>query len=87
MSDTIRFGTVCLPGYCRKLNTKIFITTVMPVYLYECRSWSCVSLEEIRLWVLERRAVPRRIFGARLEKVIVGWRQLHSEGERDGWGI
>jgi hypothetical protein len=38
-------------------------------------------VEEIRLWVLERRAVSRRIFGARLEKVIVDWRQLQSDGE------
>jgi len=38
-------------------------------------------VEEIRLWLLEGRAVPRRIFGARMVKVIVGWRQLQSEGE------
>ena len=81
MPDNIRFGILCLPGCCRKLNTKIFITTVMSVCLYGCRTWSCVSAEEIRLRVLEGGAVPRRIFGAGLEKVIVDWRQLQSDGE------
>jgi hypothetical protein len=44
-------------------------------------------VEGIRLWILEGRAVPKRIFGARMVKEIVGWRQLQSEGECDGWGI
>lgn len=85
MPDTIRFGILCLPVCCRKLNTKIFITAFMPVFfLYGCRSWSCVSVEETGVWVLEGMVVPSRIFRARLVKVIVGLRQLQSEGEWNG---
>jgi hypothetical protein len=51
-------------------NTKIriYITTMLPVVLYECETWSVTSREECRLGVFENRAL-RRIFGPKRDEV------------------
>jgi hypothetical protein len=51
----------------------------LPVFLYECETWSLALREEHRLRVFENRLL-RRIFGPKMDEVIVGWRKLHNEG-------
>jgi hypothetical protein len=60
-------------------NTKIRIygTTVLPVVLYGCETWSLTLREEHRLRVFENR-VLRKIFGPKRDEVTGGWRKLHN---------
>jgi hypothetical protein len=46
----------------KNLKIKIFITTILPVVLYGCETWSLTLREECRLKVFEKR-VLRRICG------------------------
>jgi hypothetical protein len=46
----------------RNVKVKIYKTTILPVVLYGCESWSLALREEHRLKVFENR-VLRRIFG------------------------
>jgi hypothetical protein len=50
----------------------------MPVVLYGCETWSLTLREEHGLRVLQNK-VLRRIFGAKKNEVIGGWRKLHNE--------
>jgi hypothetical protein len=61
-------------------NTKIKInrTTILPVVLYGCETWSLTLKEERRLMVFENR-VLRRIFGPKRDEVTGEWRRLHNE--------
>jgi hypothetical protein len=52
----------------RNLRIKIYRTTILPVVLYWCKSWSLTLREERRLRVFENR-VLRRIFGPKWDKV------------------
>jgi hypothetical protein len=61
----------------KNLKIKIYKTIILPVVLYECESWSLV-LRENRLRVCENR-VLRRIFGAKMEEMVRGWKRQHNE--------
>ena len=51
-----------------KLKIKIYRTTILPVVLYECETWSLTLREERKLKVFENM-VLRRIFGPRRDEV------------------
>jgi hypothetical protein len=53
-------------------------TTVLPVVLYGCETWSLMSGAEHRSRAFENR-VLRRIFGLKWEEVTGNWRKLHNE--------
>jgi hypothetical protein len=57
---------------------KIYKTTILPVVLYGCETWSFKLREEHRSRVFENR-VLRRIFGPKRDEVTGGWRKLHNE--------
>jgi len=57
---------------------KIYRTTILPVVLYGCETWSLTLREERKLRVFENM-VLRRIFGPRMEDVTGEWRRLHNE--------
>jgi len=61
-------------------NTKIKIqrTTILPVVLYGCKTWSLTFRKEHRLRVFEKM-VLRRIFRPKGDKVIGEGRKLHYE--------
>jgi hypothetical protein len=48
----------------KNLKIKIYITTILPVDVYGCETWSVTFREECRLRVFENR-VLRGIFGLR----------------------
>ena len=55
------------------IKIKIYITTVLPVVLYGCETWSLVLNEERGLRVFENR-VLRRIFGPKRDEGTGEWR-------------
>jgi hypothetical protein len=57
---------------------RIYKTTILPVILYGCETWSLVLREEHRLRVFENK-VLRRIFGPKRDEVTGGWRKLRNE--------
>ena len=59
-----------------KINT--YRTTILPVVLYGCETWSLTPREESRLRVCENR-VLRRVFGPKRDEVAGEWRKLHKE--------
>jgi hypothetical protein len=68
--------------YSRLLSTnvkvKIHKTTILPVVLYGCETWSLTLREEHSLRVFENR-VLRKIFGPKRDDVTGEWRKLHTE--------
>jgi hypothetical protein len=66
----------------KNLKIKIYITTILPVALYGCETWSLTLREERRLRVFENR-VLRRIFGPKRDGVTGEWRKLHNEELHD----
>jgi hypothetical protein len=64
----------------RNVKIRIQRTIILPVVLYECKTWSLTLREEQR--VFENR-VLRRIFGAKRDEVTGQWRKLHSEELHD----
>jgi hypothetical protein len=52
-------------------------TTILPVVLYGCETWSLILKEEHGLRVFENR-VLKRIFGTKRDEVTGEWRKLHS---------
>jgi hypothetical protein len=66
------------PLLSKTLKIKIYQTIILSVVLYGCETWSLTLREEYRLRVFENR-VLRRMFGPKREKVVGGWRNLHSE--------
>jgi hypothetical protein len=60
------------------VKVKIYKTTILPVVLYRCETWSLTLREEHRLRVFENR-VLRRILGPKRDVVTGEWRKLHSE--------
>jgi hypothetical protein len=62
----------------RNLKVKIYKTTIMPIVLYGCETWSLALREEHRLRVFERRVLSR-IFGTKRDEVTGEWRKLHNE--------
>ena len=58
--------------------SKIQRTTILPVILYGCETWS-LTLREIRmLGVFENRAL-RRLFGPKMDEITREWRKLHND--------
>jgi hypothetical protein len=62
----------------RNVKIKIYKTTILPVVLYGCETWSLTLREEHRLRVFENRLL-RRIFGPKRDEVTGSWRKLHNE--------
>ena len=60
----------------KNVKIKIYRTTILPVVLYGCETWSLTLREERKLRVFENM-VLRRIFGPRKEEVTGEWRRLH----------
>jgi hypothetical protein len=63
---------------CKNTKIKKYRTTILPVVLYGCETWSLTLREEHRLRVFENR-VLRRIFGHKRDEVTGEWRRLHKE--------
>ena len=61
----------------KTLKIKIYRTTILPVVLYGCETWSLTLREERRLRVFENR-VLRRVFGPKRDEVTGEWRKLHT---------
>jgi hypothetical protein len=66
----------------KNVKIRIYWTTILPVILYECETWSLSLREEHRLRVFENR-VLRRISGLKRDKVTGEWRKLHNEELRN----
>ena len=66
----------------QNLKIKIYRTTILPVVLYGCETWSLTLREEHRLRVFENR-VLRRIFGPERDGVTGEWRKLYNEELND----
>jgi hypothetical protein len=56
----------------------IYRTTILPIVLYGCETWSLTLREECRLRVCENRML-RRIFGPKRDEVTGEWRRLHKD--------
>ena len=66
----------------KNLKIKIYRTTILPVVLYGCETWSLTWREEMKLRVFENM-VLRRLFGPRRDEVTGEWRRLHNEELND----
>jgi hypothetical protein len=66
----------------KNTKIKIYRTTILPVVLYGCETWSLTLREEHRLRVFENRGL-RRIFGPKRDGVTGKWRRLHNEERND----
>jgi hypothetical protein len=64
------------------LNSNIYETTILPIVLYGCETWSRTLWEEHRLRVFKNR-VLRSVYGPKGEKVVRDWRRLHNEELRN----
>ena len=62
----------------QKYNIKIYTTTILPVVLYRCETWSLRLREERRLKLFENW-VQKRIFGPKRDEVTGEWRKLNNE--------
>ena len=61
----------------KNLKSRIYTTTILPVVLYGCETWSLTLREECRIRVFENR-ILRRIFGSKRDEN-GEWRRLHNE--------
>jgi len=61
---------------------KTYRTTILPVVLYGCETWSFTLREERKLRVFENM-VLRRIFEPRRDEVTGEWRRLHNDELND----
>jgi hypothetical protein len=61
----------------KSLKIKIYKTIILPVVLYGCETSSLTLREEHILRVFENRVL--RIFVAKREEVVGGWKRLHNE--------
>jgi hypothetical protein len=52
----------------KNVKTMIYRSIILPVVLYGCETWSLTLVEELRLKVLENRAL-KRIFGRKRHEV------------------
>ena len=69
-----------------ELKIKIYKTTILPVVLYGCETWSLTLRDERRLRVFENR-VLRRVFGPKRDEVTGEWRKLHNEELSDLYSL
>ena len=58
----------------RNIKIKIYRTTILPVVLRGCETWSLTLREEHSLRVFENR-VLRRVFGPEWDKLKKEWRK------------
>ena len=70
----------------KNLKIKIYRTTILPVVLCGCETWSLTLREERKLRVSENM-VLRRIFGPRREEVTGEWRRLYNEELNDLYSL
>jgi hypothetical protein len=66
----------------KNVKIRIYKTIILPVVLYECKTWSLMLREEHRPRVFEYRLL-RRIFGPKRDEVTGGLREMHSEERHD----
>jgi hypothetical protein len=62
----------------KNLNITTYKTTILPVALYGCETWSLILRQENRLGVFENR-VPRKICASKKDELTGGWGELHNE--------
>jgi hypothetical protein len=60
------------------VKIKIYSTTVLPVVLYGCASWSLTLKDKHRLRVFRNRVLRKR-FGHKKEEETEEWGRLHNE--------
>jgi len=70
----------------KNLKTKTYSTTILPVVLYGCETWSLTLKEELRLRIFGNRAL-RRIFGPKKDMVRGEWRKLYNEELNDLYSL
>jgi hypothetical protein len=70
----------------KNIKIKMYRTTVLPIVLYGCGTWSLTLREERRLKIFENR-VLRRIFGPMRVAVTGEWRKLHNEELNDQYAL
>jgi len=70
----------------KTLKFKIYRTTILPVVLYGCETWSLTLREEHRLRVFEKRLLSI-VFEPKRDEVIGEWRKLHNEELRDHYSL
>jgi len=56
----------------------MYITIILPVVLYGCKTWLLTLREEHRPRVSENRML-RRVFGPKRDEVTGEWRKLHED--------
>ena len=66
----------------KNLKIKMYRTTILPVVLYGCETWSLTVTKERRLRLSEN-TVFWIIFGPKRDKVTGEWRKLHNEELND----
>jgi len=66
----------------KNLKIKIYKIIILPIFLYECGTWSLTLRKERRPRVFENM-VLRRIFRPRRDEVTGEWRRLHNEELND----
>jgi hypothetical protein len=62
------------------LSTYVIASTIPPVVLVGCKTWSLPLREEHGLRVFEKRFI-RRVFEPKRDGVIGEWKKLHNEEE------
>jgi hypothetical protein len=62
----------------KNINIKIYITIILPVVLYGCKTWSLTLREEYRLRMFENR-VLRKMLGPNRGELTGVSRRLHNE--------
>ena len=71
----------------KNIKIKIYRTTILPVVLYGCETWSLTLRDERRLRVFENRVLLRRVFGPKRDEVTGEWRKLHNEELSDLYSL
>jgi hypothetical protein len=66
----------------KNVKIRIYKIIILPVVLYEFKTWSLILKDKHRLRVFENR-VLRRIFGPKRDEVTGEKRKLHNEELRD----
>jgi hypothetical protein len=62
----------------KNIQINMYRSTILPVVLYGCETWSLTLREERRLRVFGNR-VLRGIFWSKRDEVTGKWRKLHNE--------
>jgi hypothetical protein len=65
----------------KNLTIEIYRSTILPVVLFVCETWSLTLREECRLKLL------RRVFRPKSDEVTGKWRKLHSEKLNDLYSL